>query len=111
MLCVIHHGVRVALPFKLLGELHAKEIEFFCRFHDGPVDEDAWFLLKSTMSSFVLLTLRERWFSWHHSQSAYLLPVGPLVVVGNQAFYCHFISELDDELELCEAMQFWEYRE
>ena len=29
-------------------------------------------------------------------QSAYLLPVGCLVIVGNQAYYCCVVSKLDD---------------
>ena len=31
-----------------------------------------------------------------HHQSTYLLPGGHLVVVGNQAYYCRVVTELDD---------------
>ena len=49
--------------------------------------------LTSTISSFVLLMLSENVFSWHHP---YLLPVGCLIVVGNQAFYCCVVCKIDD---------------
>ena len=35
-------------------------------------------------------------FTWHHTVSAYLLPVSCLGVVGDQAYYCHVVSGLDD---------------
>jgi hypothetical protein len=38
------------------------------------------------------------------SQSAFLLSVGCLVVVGNQAYYWHVISELDDRVVCCQAV-------
>ena len=59
--------------------------------------------LKYVVTSFVLLTLRERLFSCHH-QGPHLLPVGCLVIVGNQVYYCCVI---------CVATQSWvnkEYR-
>ena len=34
-----------------------------------------------------------------HHQRAYLLSVGRLIIVGNQAYYCHVVSELDDGVD------------
>ena len=62
------HAVK---PFNLLGVVYAKEFEVIKCLHVallmrmGPYP--AWFLLKSTIGSFVLLTLRERLFTWHHA--------------------------------------------
>ena len=47
------------------------------------------------ISSFVLLTLKERLLSWHQVASSDLLPIGCLIVVGNQTYHCCVVSKLN----------------
>ncbi len=51
-------------------------------------------LLKSTTTSFVLLTLRDRLLAPHHSAS--FLSVVRFIVVADETYHCCVISELDD---------------
>ena len=62
--------------------------------HCCPVDVDRWLLPRS--SPFVLLTLRERLFSWHHTPRALTTSVSCVVVVGDQAYYCCVVCKLDE---------------
>ena len=72
----LHH--QVGGPFQIVSDVYVEELEAFHLLHCSPVNVDGGMLPllstispRSTMSSFVLLTLSdERLFSWHHSTRA-----------------------------------------
>ena len=74
VLLFLHHNVVVARPFQVLSDVYAEELEAFDPLHFRPVDEDGVFSLlscsQSMISSFVLVTFRERLCSWHQSARA-----------------------------------------
>ena len=45
-----------------------------------------------------LLTLRERLLSWPHLPVSDLLPIGCLIVVGDQAYHCCVVRKLNDDV-------------
>jgi hypothetical protein len=51
----------------------------------------------SKISSFVLPTLRERLLSWHHTARSDLLPIGCLIVGGDQAYHRYVVGKLNVE--------------
>jgi hypothetical protein len=76
-----------------------KELETFYPLHCGFIDVDgeggalSSVFLKSKVSSFILLTLRERLISCHPSARAFTSPlIGYIIVVGNQAYHCCVIT-------------------
>ena len=81
--------------------MYAKESEVINSLHGGPVDEDGGVssLVPPEVQTQLLCSANiegEVVYLAPHRQSAYLLPVGCLVVVGNHASYCCVVSELDD---------------
>ena len=91
---LLHHTVCVGGPFQIISDVYTEELEAFHTLHCSPVDVDRGVLPllspKSMISSFILLTLRKRLFSWHHSTRALtsslqsvtsLLVIRPITVV------------------------------
>ena len=66
LLCLLHYTVCVHVPFQFVGDIYTEELKTF-HLHCCPVDVDEGCslccFLKSTIISFVLLTLSERLFS------------------------------------------------
>ena len=65
---------------------------FFDGLHGGPVPPEV-----HNQSLYLADVEGEVVYLAPHRQSAYLLPVCHLAVVGNQAYCCRVVSELDDE--------------
>ena len=81
--------------------MYTEELEVFDRLHIAPVDEDGGVhnLVPPEVHNQLICFAdveREVVYLASHCQSAYLLPVGCLVVVGIQAYYCRVVCELDD---------------
>ena len=75
--------------------MYTEELKTFYLLHCCPVNVyRGVFPLLSTIIYFVLLTLSE-WLT-PHSDGPHLLPVGCLVVVGNQAYHCCDVCKLHD---------------
>jgi hypothetical protein len=71
-----------------------KELEALNMLHYSPVDENRGVL------SFVLITLREKLISWHHTARSLTssLQAGCLIVVGDQAYHCCVVGKLNDDV-------------
>ena len=68
---LLHHTVFVGGPFHFVRDVYAEELEAFHLLHCSPVGGcSLCCFLKSMISSFVLLTLSKRLFSWHHTSRA-----------------------------------------
>ena len=69
--CPLHNCLRVLGPCLFVGDVDSKELEALNLLHCCPIDENGGVLsplfLQSTIISFVLVTLRERLLSWHHT--------------------------------------------
>ena len=105
---LLHNTVCVGGPFQLVSDVYTKELKAFHLLHCKPIDVDVGCslgcFLKCTIISFVLLTLSERLFSWHHTpRVSSLLVIKPTIVV--------LSANLMIELEACLAMQSWVNRE
>ncbi len=66
--------LNVCSPSQVLGDVYTEVLEAAHPLHRGPADHKRSVgpllsLLKSTISSLVLLTFRERQLSWHHDVS------------------------------------------
>ena len=76
LFCAFFTPLRVGGPFQIVSDVYDEELDVFHLLYCGPVDVDRGVLLccflKSTISSFILLTLRERLFSWDAQNKAYM---------------------------------------
>ncbi len=66
--------LNVCNPSQVLGDVYTEVLEAAHPLHRGPTDHKRsvgplCLFLKSTISSLVLLTFRERQLSWHHDVS------------------------------------------
>ncbi len=104
----LHLCLDVCSPCQVLGDVYTEVLEAAHPFHRGC----CCLFLKSTISSLVLLTFRERQLSWHHDVSlstsskyaaSSLLETRPRTTVSS--------ANLTMEVELCEDTQSWVYRE
>ena len=77
-------------PFQIVSDMYDEELEAFHLLHCGPVDVNRGVILLSPLR-----------------QGPHLLPVGGLVIVGNQSYYRVSSANLMLELEACGATQSW----
>ena len=78
----LHHAVCVGGPFQFV---YAEELKTFHLLHYCLVNMDGGVLPHEVHDHLLCLVEREVVFLTPHSESPLLLPVGCLVVVGNQA--------------------------
>ena len=98
---LLHHTVCVGGPYQFVSDVYAKELEALQNLHSGPVDVDRGVLpllfpqVHNHLLSFVDVEC-EVIFLTPHSEGPHLLPVGRLIVIGNQAYHCCVVRKLDD---------------
>ena len=100
LLRLLHHAVCVGGPFQLVRDVYADELKTFHLLHYCPFDVDRRVLpllfpeVHNHLLCFVDVEC-EVIFLTPHSEGPHLLPVGRLVVVGNQAYHCSVVHKLD----------------
>ena len=98
---LLHHAFCVGGPFQFVRDVYAEELKTFRLLHYCLVNVDRGVLpllfpeVHDHLLCFVDIEL-EVIFLTPHSEGPHLLPVGRLVVVGNQAYHCSVICKLDD---------------
>ena len=94
-MCLLHHIVCVNGPFKVVSDVHADQLEAFDPLLCGPIDVDGGVLsLRSPVVHDQLLRFVD--FEGELiflAPGIHLLPVGCLVIVGNQAYLPVTVSE------------------
>ena len=99
LLRLLHNTVCVGGPFQIVSDVYAEEPAAFHLLHCGPVDVDGVVLLQLSPEVHdqllcVVDVEGEVIFLASLRQGPHLLPVGCLVVVGNQAYHCCVVSFL-----------------
>ena len=88
-------------PFQFVGDVYTEELKTFHLLHHCPVDVDKGMLplLFPDVHDHLLCFVDVEWeviFLTPPSEGPHLLPVGCLVVFGNQAYHCSVVCKRDD---------------
>ena len=97
---VLHHTVCAGGPFQNASDVYTEELEAFHLLDCGPVDVDGSCSLYCLLKSIIAFVdvKGEAIFLAPLRQGSHLLPVGCLVIVSNQAYYCCIVCKLDDSV-------------
>ena len=88
-------------PFQFVRDVYAEELRTFHLLHFCPIDVVSGVLpllfpeVHDHLHCFVDVEC-EFIFLTPHTEGPHLLPVGRLIVVGNQAYHCSGVCKLDD---------------
>ena len=85
LLRLLHNAVCVGGPIQFVSDVYADELNTYC-----PVDVDRGVL------PLLFPEVHSHLLCFVDIEGPHLLPVGRLVVVGNQAYHCRDVCKLDD---------------
>ena len=96
---LLHQAVCVGGHFQIVSDVYTNELEAFHLHHRGTVDVDRGvlpLLFPEVHNQLLYFADVEVIFLAPLHQGPHLLPVGILVIVGNQAYYGCVVRKLDD---------------